>query len=330
MNQSSDPQSPGGMRWVHRVTCLLVAAVFPLIGVGNLVTTSDAGMAVPDWPNTYGYNLFLYPYREWFFGPWDLFVEHLHRLMGSLAGIISIALVILTYRFESRKWVRWLSWVVLVMVVFQGLLGGMRVLLDERILAQVHGSVGPLFFALCVALCVVCGRWWQQHARPWKIQPPLNRSRYLLRLGMILLAASYLQLVLGAFIRHIGVAASPSHFTWFVIAHVLNAALLVVGTAVQFCWTRQRIWRGTGIRASINCLVLLVFGQLALGAGTWVVKFGWPIWFENYPWAAGYVIADQSFGQMVVVSTHAAVGSLILAFWTVHVLRVWRMVPTSK
>ena len=65
-----------------------MCATFPLIWVGGLVTTYDAGMAVPDWPNTYGYNLFLYPWQTWLSGPWDLFIEHGHRLLGALVGMI--------------------------------------------------------------------------------------------------------------------------------------------------------------------------------------------------------------------------------------------------
>ena len=61
---------------------VLVCATFPLIWVGGLVTTYEAGMAVPDWPTTYGYNLFLYPWQTWMLGPWDLFIEHGHRLAG--------------------------------------------------------------------------------------------------------------------------------------------------------------------------------------------------------------------------------------------------------
>ena len=65
--------------WPHRLAVVLVCATFPLIWVGGLVTTYEAGMAVPDWPTTYGYNLFLYPWQTWILGPWDLFIEHGHR-----------------------------------------------------------------------------------------------------------------------------------------------------------------------------------------------------------------------------------------------------------
>ncbi len=72
----------------HRWAVALACATFPLIWAGGLVTTYDAGMAVPDWPSTFGYNLFLYPWTTWFFGPWDLFIEHGHRLLGALVGLL--------------------------------------------------------------------------------------------------------------------------------------------------------------------------------------------------------------------------------------------------
>ena len=144
---------------------LLVCATFPLIWVGGLVTTFDAGMAVPDWPNTYNYNMFAYPVRDWFFGPWDLFVEHGHRLLGSLAGLVAIALVVVTVRNEPRRWVQRLSFVLLGLVIVQGLLGGARVLLDERFIAKIHGCLGPAFFATVVGFCVVTSRWWTNPVR---------------------------------------------------------------------------------------------------------------------------------------------------------------------
>src|ERR1700747_3739654 len=92
--------------WPHRMAVLLVCATFPLIWVGGLVTTYKAGMAVPDWPNTYGYNLFLYPWQTWLYGPWDLFVEHGHRMLAAAVGIITILLLVVLMRFDPRNWVR--------------------------------------------------------------------------------------------------------------------------------------------------------------------------------------------------------------------------------
>ena len=106
---------------VHRLCLLLVCLVWPLIWVGGLVTTYDAGMAVPDWPGTYGYNLFLYPYKTWLLGPFDLFIEHGHRLLGAVVGLVAISLVISAHFKESRRWVFVLALGLLVAVITQGL-----------------------------------------------------------------------------------------------------------------------------------------------------------------------------------------------------------------
>lgn len=320
----SKPVNETGSLWPHRIGVLLTIVVFPLIWVGGLVTTYDAGMAVPDWPNTYNYNMFAYPVRDWFFGPWDLFVEHGHRLLGSLAGIISIALVVASFRSESRKWVRWLSAAVLGLVIFQGILGGVRVLLDERSVAKIHGCVGPFFFALAVAFCVVTSNWWQ--SKPVAVTGG-NSRRKLPTMGLIaatLLLVSYAQLVVGAFLRHIEVTASPQSYNTLVVIHLTTAALILLGTVVQFFASRSPGYRGRGVRGSINLLVLLVLIQIGLGLATWVVKYGWPVWFEEYAFASSFVVAEKSFWQMNLITAHVAVGSLILAYWTIHTLRCFR------
>lgn len=146
--------------WPHRWAVVLACATFPLVWVGGLVTTTDAGMAVPDWPNTYGYNLFLYPWTTWLSGPWDLFVEHGHRLLGATVGMLTIGLLVSLWMGEERRWVRNLGFAALALVIFQGVLGGMRVLLDERTLAMLHGCTGPLFFSLAVAMVVFTSKAW--------------------------------------------------------------------------------------------------------------------------------------------------------------------------
>ena len=318
MNDSSATPQSEPRPWPHRVGMALVTVVFPLIWVGGLVTTTDAGMAVPDWPGTYGYNLFLYPISEWFFGPWDLFVEHGHRLLGSLAGILAITLVIVSWRQEPRRTVRWLAVSILGLVILQGVLGGVRVLKDLRWMAQIHGCVGPFFFATCVVFCVVTSRWWHQ-AQP---SPPTRRLVAWAGGGLLV---SFLQLVLGTFLRHIPVAASPEPFRWLVMAHVTVAVVLVLGTSAYWFLTRGRWTRGLGIRPSINTLVVLILIQFGLGLATWVVKYGWPVWFEDQIWAATFVISEKTRGQVYTVNAHVAVGSLILAYWTVQFFRVARI-----
>ena len=112
-------------------------------------------MAVPDWPGTYGHNMFLFPVAEWLGGPWDLFLEHGHRLLGATVGLITLGLVAAVWRLPVEPRVRWLAVAALVLVVVQGGLGGARVLLDDTTVAKVHACTGPLFFAVAVALAAL-------------------------------------------------------------------------------------------------------------------------------------------------------------------------------
>jgi len=146
------------IHWPHLVACLLVAVTAVLLCFGALVTTFDAAMAVPDWPGTYGHNMFLFPLAEWLHGPWDLFLEHGHRLLGALAGLVSLALAAVAWRTDTRPAVRWLAVAAVGLVVLQGCLGGARVLLDDKTIAKVHACTGPLFFAVAVAIATLAGR----------------------------------------------------------------------------------------------------------------------------------------------------------------------------
>jgi cytochrome c oxidase assembly protein subunit 15 len=314
----ADPSNPSV--WPHRVAVLLACATFPLVWVGGLVTTYRAGMAVPDWPSTYGYNLFLYPWQTWLLGPWDLFIEHGHRLLGAVAGLLAIALVATTLAADSRRWLRWLVVAALVLVIVQGLLGGGRVLLDHRMLALVHGCVGPAFFALTAALCVLTSSWWRsaprhasQHARGWQTYATL----------VALLA--YVQLGLGAVVRHAPEMQAAAAFRSAVPLHVgsgLLLAVLILGLAAT-AW--RRFAELPALTRPSSLLALLVLAQVALGGATWIVNYGWPGWFAQYGWAQGYVIQRESFVQAHITTAHVATGSLIVATSVVTALRSWRV-----
>src|SRR5688572_14656164 len=164
-----DRRSP----WPHRLAVTLALVTFPLIWVGGLVTTYDAGMAVPAWPGTYGYNLLAYPWTTWIAGPLDLFIEHGHRLLGAATGLISIALTIVVFRSDERPWLRWAAVGAVALVIAQGALGGARVLFDVRLVALIHGCVGPLFFAYLAVLVVATSRWWHK-TRPLDSAPGMR------------------------------------------------------------------------------------------------------------------------------------------------------------
>jgi len=320
------PTPPDSLRWPHRVAVLLALVVFPLIWVGGLVTTWDAGMAVPDWPNTYGYNMFAYPLYDWFFGPWDLFVEHGHRLLGTVAGVISIGLVVVTYRSTSDPVIRRFAWVLLALVIVQGMIGGARVLMDRRDFAKLHGCVGPAYFAAIFAFIVVTGRWWTSAIG----KNLCSRAGVMVVGTRIMLVASYLQLVLGSMVRHVSLGTSPMMFSWLVWMHVIGAFVVTMGTAAMFVISRRGQYRASGLRGPVSIAILLVFCQFGLGLVTWVVKYGWPAWLDRWGIAAGWTIGEKTQWQMNLVTLHVAVGSLILAIWTVAAFRSWRLVSPTK
>ena len=190
---------------LHRVALLTAAATFPLIFMGGLVTSHQAGMSVPDWPNSYGYNMFLFPPSQWVGG---IFFEHTHRLMGTVVGLLSIVLAAWAWRTEPRRWVRWLAVGVLAAVIFQGVLGGLRVVLVELDLAVVHACFAQAFFCLTALMVAVTSKWWRDASsvhhsslitRHSTSCPCSDRT---VRLALIAVATIYFQLVAGAVMRH--------------------------------------------------------------------------------------------------------------------------------
>ena len=98
-------------RLLHWYAIFVAASVLVLICSGGLVTSHGAGMAVPDWPNSFGYNMFLFPVSRWVGG---VFFEHTHRLIASGVGLLTIALCVLTLIVEDRLWVKWLSGIAVI------------------------------------------------------------------------------------------------------------------------------------------------------------------------------------------------------------------------
>lgn len=323
MNQGpANADSP----WPHRLAVVLVCAVFPLIWVGGLVTTYGAGMAVPDWPSTYGYNLFLYPWQTWIYGPWALFIEHGHRLLGAMSGLLTIALVVAVWRCDRRGWVRALSVVALLAVIGQGVLGGLRVLMDERLLAKIHACTGPAFFALCVALAVVTSHRWKHGPA----RRPLREAGSLQSLAAVTTLLAYFQLVLGAQLRHLSVDGDTRRFQAFVFFHLFLAAVLTLHIALLStrAWRLRRDepwlkWPGVA-------LAVLIVVQLCLGAGTWVTNYGFPAFVAEEAWTAGYTVVAHSPLQTRVTTAHVAVGSLILVVALMLTLRSGRALAPQR
>src|SRR3954469_25978294 len=180
------PEYRGGP---HRGAVFPAIFPWPLIFVGGLVTTSRVGMAVPDWPTTFGVNMFLYRFWE---GAWGVFIEHGHRLYGAAVGVASIVLMVWFLVAERRRSLKVLGVVALLAVIGQGVLGGYRVRLNSTTLAAVHGCTAQAFFALMVVLCVLTGRDW---ANP-VVEPPVDRT-HLRRRAWVTLVLIYTQVVAG-------------------------------------------------------------------------------------------------------------------------------------
>ena len=133
--------------WLHRFACALALATLFLVALGGVVTTKGVGMAVPDWPTTFGENMFLFPYSKWVGGVFD---EHTHRLVAAWVGMLTTILAVWLWLKESRGWLRRLGVVAFFGVVFQGVLGGMRVVFDKygwgTEFGIFHAVVAQLFF----------------------------------------------------------------------------------------------------------------------------------------------------------------------------------------
>jgi heme a synthase len=186
MNRSEpNPRLSGYAVFVAINTLLLIA-------MGGLVTSKGVGMSVPDWPTTYGQNMFLYPFSKWTGG---VFYEHTHRLMGSWVGLLTLALAFWIWLKEPRAWLRRLGWTALAMVCLQGLLGGLRVTLFKDEIGIFHAALAQSFFVLlCLIALATSGLW--RRVQPSRTAGTLVRY-YALGVGLV-----FLQLVLGATMRH--------------------------------------------------------------------------------------------------------------------------------
>lgn len=320
--------------WPWRLALTLVILVWPLIWIGGLVTTYDAGMSVPDWPNTYGYNLLLYPLETWLVGPFDLLIEHGHRLLATVVGIVSIAFLATAARAKSRNQVPagvvWLAGVVLAAVIGQGVLGGLRVVLDARTLAMVHGCTGPLFFMLCVVAACVTGSGWDRESLLQAYRttsdsratsgPPGKTPGLFWPVVLVALAAC--QLILGAQLRHALPTTSPTAFAHTAATHVTLGLVVLVWTLAVF-WRMRRCGDLTLSRPG-SWLLLCVVSQIGLGIATWIVNYGYPAMLGFLPGSQSYLLASKNVWDSVVVTGHVAVGSLILGIGTQLSLRVAR------
>ena len=174
---------------------LNAVATFLLIGLGGLVTSHEAGMSVPDWPTTYGYNMFLFPVDKWIGG---IFYEHSHRLLASAVGLLTTILAVWLWLKDPRRWLHWLGIAAFLLVILQGVLGGLRVRWQLDWLGVPHGAVAQSFLVLTAALALVTSRWWHQAETEKQISVPRGLRGHVLYVTILI----FIQLLLGATMRH--------------------------------------------------------------------------------------------------------------------------------
>ncbi|MBA3881981.1 MAG: COX15/CtaA family protein [Chthoniobacterales bacterium] len=302
---------------LRRFAWLLAALTLFLICSGGMVTSKGVGLAVPDWPTTFGYNMFLFPVSQWVGG---IFFEHTHRLIASTVGFLTVALAVWLWCAESRRWLRWTGVVALGAVILQGVLGGLRVTMLKDEIGIFHACLAQAFFALLILIALALSQTWRSAAM----------SSVRSSAAWIAIAATaliYLQLGLGATMRHqhrdLAILDFPAAYgkpipnvsadalaainQWrearafsevaageirLQMTHRFVALLIAVAVITYWFSMRRRIEPAPSfVRTLSTWWVLLLALQITLGA--------WTIWSNK--------AAD-------VATTHVAVGATMLAF----------------
>jgi len=296
-----------------------------------MVTSKNVGLAVPDWPTTFGYNMFLFPFSKWVGG---ILFEHTHRLIASAVGFLTIILAIWLWRSESRRWIRYLGLIALAGVILQGILGGLRVTMLKGEIGIFHACVAQAFLALLVVIALATTSFWlsldEIDINPKKFAP-------VRRLAVAITVAIYVQLSLGATMRHQhrdlsildfppangawipdtsatalakvnawrdarGLSDVDAFQVWLQMTHRFVALLIAIGV-IAFC---SRVWRDARQVPALKTLsiwwVAFLFVQVTLGA--------WTIWSNK--------AAD-------IATAHVAVGAIMLSFGVSISAICWRI-----
>src|SRR5438094_9575960 len=302
-----------------------------LICSGGMVTSKNVGLAVPDWPTTFGYNMFLFPVSKWVGG---ILFEHTHRLIGSVVGFLTIILAVWLWLSEDRQWVRNLGVIALGGVILQGILGGLRVTMMKDEIGIFHACIAQAFLGLLVVIALVTTNFWRMLANQ---QTGRQKFVPIKTFAIAITITIYVQLALGAAMRHqhcdlaildfptangawipdTSAAALAKNNAWRDARALSDVsvfqiwlqmvhrflALIVTIAIVAFC---ARVWREmrdfTALKRLSLLWVVLIFGQIALGA--------WVIWSNK--------AAD-------IATAHVALGAVMLSFGVSISAICWRI-----
>ena len=182
--------------WLNRFIWFTAVATLLLICSGGMVTSKNVGLAVPDWPTTFGYNMFLFPISKWIGG---VLFEHTHRLIASTVGLLTIILAVWLWRTEDRQSVKTLGLIAVAGVILQGILGGLRVTMLKDEIGIFHACLAQAFLGLIVLIAIVTTDFWRMFAGTGV---DLIKFRAVKTIAIATTIAIYAQLVLGATMRH--------------------------------------------------------------------------------------------------------------------------------
>ncbi len=293
---------------LHTFAKLVAGCTVLLVLAGSLVTSTGSGLSVPDWPTTYGWNMFTFPPSKWVGG---IFFEHGHRLIASIVGCLTIILTAWLWTAESRRWIKRLGAIALGAVVLQGLLGGLTVLffLPDAI-SVAHAGLAEIFFCLTVSLALFTSPTWIRGDA--RVDDAVLRGTATATTALI-----YAQILVGAVMRHTGAGLAipdfplmfghvmPDHWDSGIAVHFAHrvGALLVASSVIA---TSGHIWYHHRPQAALTrpamLIVALVVLQVTLGALTVLSK-----------------------RNMWINSVHVVCGALVLATSLVITLRSWRV-----
>jgi len=305
----SVPYRPG----LHRFAVFTAFSTLLLVTAGGLVTSTGSSLSVPDWPLSFGQ---VFPKMEG-----GVFYEHGHRMIAATVGLLVVALMIWLLRVERRLWVRRLGVAAFLAVVAQGVLGGITVLFKLPLLVSMgHACLAQTFFCMTVTLALATAREWTDG----DAEPPRSDERFpgLRTMGVVTTAFIFLQLILGALVRHTGSGLSIPDFPLAfgrLVPPVLEGPILIAylhrlgALAVTFyvLWLVGRILRSHRDEAklvrpalALACLLLM---QIALGGATVLMQLA-----------------------VVPATAHVVTGALVLATSLLITLRSFRMMSGAR
>jgi cytochrome c oxidase assembly protein subunit 15 len=301
------------------------AATLVLLLIGGLVTSSESGLAVVDWPNSFGYSMFLYPLSRMTGG---IYFEHAHRLFGALVGLVTLVLMVQTLRRDARRGVRRLAVAAFVLVVAQGVLGGLRVtgrftaatdaavMRPSSELAAVHGVVAQAFFALLLVLAVVSSRSWRREGAGKR--GGSARQSVDVWLGVLVVVLLVVQAGLGAVVRHLG--------RWL-LGHIVFAVPVILASLVF----GLRLWglheSEPRLRRPGAALTVLVGLQVLLGLAALVVTGALRGGLTE---PGSYGARSPGIGEVLVATAHQVNGALLLIPAVIGVLWAWRLIGAGE